>query len=822
MKIAPVIACAFIIVLIISTAAAAQTVTRVASADEPLTPPLRSGLFTYRFVADVDDASALFVNPAGLGAGKLPSSLMSGTYGYDRLTELTSSLSVPGLGLGYSRLDRENYKSNSYFLGLAGELVRHLDIGTALRWHHTDIPAPDRSPFSVDFGFLLRPLRYLSLGGVWKNTNRPRYLGGRLEDSFTGGISIRPLTERITLSGQGEFADGTKPGWMVGGRVSIVPGIEFFGAYVRDLSFGGDDPYEEFTGGIAVALGSWNLRSSTRSRIEGDADYSRNSFAIEQRGAIVRDALLHRKRHAEVTVSGAYLDEGGGFSLMGSDAGDLHRLLRDLESVRTDNDVDGLLLKVGSLKGGFIGPVSGNLYEIREAVRRIRESGKPVVAYLKNEATASELYIASAADRVVAPREAVVGMLGVSLEINRMKRLFAKLGVDWDFYTAGRYKSSFHTPYTDTTTAAQEEELYSLVNESYRLLIEAIADGRGIDRTKMRELADGRIFSPDEAIEEGLVDVIGWEEAGKEELGRLVGADAPKKLKMTPITKRRYCDERWTPPPTVAIVGAYGSIKPGKSKRAFLTGDRTMGSETVVKQLEAASAHPGVKAILFRVDSGGGSALASDEILNELRRIQKERKIPVIISMGNVAGSGGYWISMYGDAIFADPFTITGSIGVVAAKPVIQRLYERIGVTNEVYKAGKYADAWSMRRNMTDEEMELLGEYIDGMYDYFIENVAAGRKIDPERVREIAEGRIYFGTQALDLKLIDRIGGMRDAIEHAASEAGIAGDYRTVYFRAFPRFWHGLDDVSPVGIARTLRSLLGGEEICFDETLYIF
>lgn len=822
MKIVQIIARAFIIALLVSTAAAAQIVTVVDSPDEPLTPPLRSGLFTYRFVADVDDASALFVNPAGLGAGKYPSSLISGTYGYDRLTELTSSLSVPGLGFGYSRLDMESYKSNSYFLGLAGELVRHLNIGTALRWHHTDIPAPDRSPFSVDLGFLLRPHRCLSLGGVWKNTNHPRYLDGRLEDSFTGGVSIRPFTERITLSGQGNVADGTKPGWMVGGRVSIVPGIEFFGAYVRDLSFDGNDPYEEFTGGIAVALGSWNLRSSTRSRIEGDVDYSRNSFAIERRGAFVRDAILHRKKHAEITVSGAYLDEGGGFSLMGGEAGDLHRILRDLESVRTDTDVDGLLLKVGSLKGAFIGPVCGNLFEIREAVRRIRESGKPVVAYLKNEATASELYLASAAERIVAPREATVGMLGVSLEINRMKRLFAKLGVDWDFYTAGRYKSTFHTPYTDTTTAAQEEELYSLVNESYRLLIETIADGRGIDRTKMRELADGRIFSPDDAVAERLVDVIGWERTGKEELGKLLAADDPERLETTPVTRRRYWEERWTPPPTIAIVGAYGTIKPGKSKRGILSGDRTMGSETVVKQLKAASAYPGVKAILFRVDSGGGSALASDEILNELRRIQKERKIPVIISMGNVAGSGGYWISMYGDQVFADPFTITGSIGVVAAKPVLQRLYERIGVTNEVYKAGKYADAWSVRRNMTDEEMELLGEYIDEMYDYFIENVAAGRGIDPDRVREIAEGRVYLGTQALDLKLIDRLGGMRDAIEHAAAAAGIADDYRTVYFRAFPRFWHGLDDMSPIGIARTLRSLLGGEENYFGETVYVF
>jgi protease-4 len=177
---------------------------------------------------------------------------------------------------------------------------------------------------------------------------------------------------------------------------------------------------------------------------------------------------------------------------------------------------------------------------------------------------------------------------------------------------------------------------------------------------------------------------------------------------------------------------------------------------------------------------------------------------------------------MYGDAIFADPFTLTGSIGAVAAKPVIQRLYERIGITNEVYKAGKYADAWSMRRSMTDEEMELLGAHVDWMYDYFIENVAAGRNLDPDRVREIAGGRVYFGTQALDLGLVDRLGGLKDAVRYAAERAGIADDYRTVYFRAFPGLWSGLDDVSPIGIVRALRSLLGGGESCFEETLYVF
>ncbi|UCF05889.1 MAG: signal peptide peptidase SppA, partial [bacterium] len=309
----------------------------------------------------------------------------------------------------------------------------------------------------------------------------------------------------------------------------------------------------------------------------------------------------------------------------------------------------------------------------------------------------------------------------------------------------------------------------------------------------------------------------------KEELGKLAGLSKPDRLETVSISGRRYWRERWVPAPAVAIVGAYGAITSGKSKRDLLGGGRTMGSQTVVKQLKAASKHPGVKAIVFRVDSGGGSALASDEILKEIRRIQEEEKIPVIVSMGNIAGSGGYWISMYGDMIFADPFTITGSIGAAFAKPVIDRLYDKIGVTNEVFKAGEHSDAWSPGRHMTEEEMEFLATLITDTYERFLSNVSKGRKIDTETVKSVAGGKVYFGTTALDLRLIDRLGGLKDAVEYAATHTGIENDYRTIYFRAFPGF---LVNVDVRRITLNFRKALGAlrpwKDNDFDETLTIF
>ncbi len=799
----------------------------------PATAPLRSELAASRFISDIDGTASLFVNPAGLAMKRASTGLLHGTYWNDRLSEFTIGGGGNGVGLAYMYTDDGMFTSNNYNLGLGMKLAPGLGIGSSFTWHSTNFTY-DKSPFTVDLGFLMRPSRLLSIAGVWKNVNEPMFSGGeaidpfagpmtRLEDYFIGGASIRPFGEALTLSGQAEMADGRKPGWLLGGRASIGRGIELFGSYTRDFAQAGPDPYEEFTGGVSVWFGSTRARTQARTNDGGDLDYARYSLSFERTDAFVKDASAKRPRYAEVTVGGNYLDEGGGFSFMG-ESNNLHALLRELESIRSDSDVEGLLLKVEPLEKAFIGPVSANVQEIRQAVLAVKEAGKPIVAYLGEGGSAAEMYLASAADRIVVPRVGTVGMLGVSFELKRMKRLFEKFGVDFDHYTAGDYKSSFHTIYTDTTTEKQAEEIRSLVAESYRLLVEDIAAGRGVPVERMKELADGRVFTSEDLIEEKLVDAIGWEKDAKKELGALVGVKRPEKLATERIGARAYWTERWVPPPTVAIVGAYGSIRSGKSGRSIFQDSRTMGSATVVKQLKAASRAPGVRAIVFRVDSGGGSALASDEILEEIRRIQREVKIPVVISMGNVAGSGGYWISMYGDRIFADPYTITGSIGVVWFKPVMERLYEKAGITNEVFKEGKHADAMSTSRRMTEDEIEMLGGYIDGMYGIFVDKVAEGRKLDPARVREIGGGRVYFGTQALEIGLVDELGGLNAAVAFAAEKTGIERDYRTVYFRAFPGFFGSLSaDASPVGVARTLGKLLAGGGLGgFDETVTVF
>ena len=832
------------LVFSIATASPAQTEQLIgrdlASTDAIYTSPLRSELVYNGFVSDVDDAYSLFLNPAGLALRKAKSSVLSGTYRFDRFENISAGAAAKNIGIAFNYNNLPGFTSRDYILALSSPVSKRGGIGAAFNWHHTNLPY-DASPFTVDLGFTFRPFRYISIASVWRNVNRPRFGGAaaanpfetssdRLEDYFSTGVSIRPMTERITLSAQCDAGEGRKPSWLFGARVSPVPGIEIFGRYATSNAYssiigapGTNETYKEFSLGAAFALGSNVLRATSRARRGGNYDYSRNTFAIEARNAFVRNSLTHKKRFVEVEIGGNYIDEGGRPSIWGKRSKDLHPLLARLESIRRDSDVRGVLLKINELKGSFIGPVSANLYEIREAVLGIRRAGKPVVAYLGTGGSSGEMFLASAADKIVVPHEATVAMLGVSLEIKRLKSFFAKLGVDWDHYTAGGYKSSFHTYYTDSTTAVQREEIRSLVEESYHLLVSSIADGRHISTDKLNEIIDGMVFEPEELQKAGLIDEIGWEKDARTELGKLAHAPKPDKIKTVRMGTRHYWEERWTPAPAIAIVGAYGGIESGKSRQSLFRGTRTMGSETVAKELKAAARCPGVKAIVFRVDSPGGSGLASDEIRNEILRIKREKKIPVIVSMSNIAGSGGYWISMDGDAIFADPFTITGSIGVVFMKPVLARMYEKLGVNNEVFKVGKHADAASSARNLSPEEMKMLGSYIDRAYDEFVDKVAAGRHLSKERVRELAGGRVYFGTQAKELQLIDELGTLQDAVRYAARRAGVEKNYRTVYFKAFPSLWETIK--SNKGAAALVHSLLhgivGAGPDGFDETMYV-
>ena len=248
------------------------------------------------------------------------------------------------------------------------------------------------------------------------------------------------------------------------------------------------------------------------------------------------------------------------------------------------------------------------------------------------------------------------------------------------------------------------------------------------------------------------------------------------------VSNWRDRDYDWGAQPVIAVVGAYGGIQEGKGGTDPLRGGQSIGSETLVKALRAARKNPSVDAVVLRVDSGGGSGLASDIIWYETVKLAAEK--PLIVSMGDMAASGGYYIAIEGEKIFVEPLTITGSIGVVGRMPVYAELYDKIDATHETFKRGEHADQFSPMRKLSDEERAMAEEVIEWFYDDFIEKTAESRGMSEDRLRELAQGRVYMGSQALENGLVDERGGLSAAIDYACEKVGVEReDARLVYYR---------------------------------------
>jgi protease-4 len=333
-----------------------------------------------------------------------------------------------------------------------------------------------------------------------------------------------------------------------------------------------------------------------------------------------------------------------------------------------------------------------------------------------------------------------------------------------------------------------------------------IFKAREIPDEEMRQILKRGVSRPDEAKRLGLIDEVGYYEDAKLEIARLLNkVEDPDKVATVSLRDRVYRRYSWVAPPKVAVLLASGSIVTGESRTDLLYGSQYMGSETLIRQLKSLAEDVSVKGVVLRIDSPGGDGLASDLIWREVNRFKESGK-PLIASMSDVAASGGYFIACSADRIFADPTTITGSIGVFGGKAVLAGTYEKLGISPEVVKSAEHSDALSPTRKFTDDERKIFQDHIDYYYEDFVSKVAQGRNLAREDVFELAKGRVYTGIRAKELGLIDEVGTLEDAIDEAARRAGIKGKPGVMYVRKERSFF---GQISGCGL---LHGLLGSEE----------
>jgi len=439
-----------------------------------------------------------------------------------------------------------------------------------------------------------------------------------------------------------------------------------------------------------------------------------------------------------------------------------------LRKAAVDDRIKAVVLRIEPLACGM-----GKVQELRTSIARYRgETSKPIIAWM-DYAGNKEYYLAAACTEIYMPAEGMVLFTGLRFSVTFFKGTLDKLGIQAEFTRVGEYKSAVE-PFTREEMSEEfRAVLESLADDLYDRMIADIAANRGMEPARLREIVDDPPMTAAGAVEAGLVDELLYRDEIEQRLKPADAEDWPL------VDLYTYADVSprslgLGKGPKVAVIYCEGTITGGESAPPVWGGDASMGSATITRALRAAREDEDIEAVVMRIDSPGGSGLASDLIWREVQLTSEEK--PVIASMSDYAASGGYYIAMGADAIVAEPSTLTGSIGVFAGKMSFSDLYDKVGLSVETVERGQYADLLTTSRAYTPEERDKIAEMVEDFYSSFISKAAQGRGVEPEEIDRVARGRVWTGAQALEVGLVDEVGGFRAALEVAKQKAGIEPD----------------------------------------------
>ena len=458
----------------------------------------------------------------------------------------------------------------------------------------------------------------------------------------------------------------------------------------------------------------------------------------------------------------------------------LRTVTRALRAAARDNRIAGLLV-TGNVRPVGYGSGFGTLKEVRAALQAFKASGKPVMAYL-NFATTRDYYLASTAGDVVLDPYGVILMPGLASQPLFMAGAFEKFGIGVQVTRVGKYKSAVEPYIRKDLSPENREQIQQLLDDIWADLLGDIAASRRLTRAEVQGAVDTEgVITATSAVAHKLVDRSAYRDQVIDELKVKTGRKKGTKESFKQISLAAYAGVAAGETGgalgrknQIAVVYAEGDIVDGEGQMG------EVGGHKFARELRQLRQDENIKAVVLRVNSPGGSASASEEIQRELRLTMQTK--PVVVSMGSVAASGGYWISTYSHRIFAEPATITGSIGVYGMFFNVQQLFNHFGLTFDTVKTGKLADMLTASRPKTEAEMAVFQKLVDWIYDEFTAKVGESRKLDKAKVLEIAQGRVWSGEEAKKLGLVDEIGGLGKAITFAAEKAGLGTNYRLTEF----------------------------------------
>ena len=468
-----------------------------------------------------------------------------------------------------------------------------------------------------------------------------------------------------------------------------------------------------------------------------------------------------------------------GISMLGMSAGGatvgLWDAVQAIEAAAADPGIKYILLRADAASGG-----TSSIEELRAALAEFRKSGKAVVAYTESP-SAGSYYLASVADKVymTSYHGGSPQMTGIASQMTFLKDLLDKVGVNYQLIRHGKYKSAGEMYIKNAPSAENREQYQVMVNSLWKTISTATAESRGLTVEKYNDLIDNlKLNFPEDFLENGLVDELLDHEGLVTKLCDLAQVEKSEDLHLVSLLDYVNAKvNRLRGKENVAILFADGEIVEGK-------GYSDIASGRFVAEIDKIRKDKTVKSVVLRVNSPGGSVIASEKIRTALKLLMDEK--PLVASYGNYAASGGYWISAGTQKIFSDATCLTGSIGVFSMIPEFSKTAGKVGVNFVTVGSNKHSDMYSLMRPFDAEETASMQAYIEDVYGRFVGLVAAGRSLETQQVDDMAQGRVWVGTDALGLGLVDEIGGLREAVNYAASLAGYVskGDYHVVTYPA--------------------------------------
>jgi protease-4 len=698
-----------------------------------------------------------FFNPAALNflhAPELQFHLASDSLKLLEFDDWAAFAGVPHFGFGVHRQNQGSLHATDYRFSLGFGSRAHAS-GIAYGWSGGDELAGHERTLIASTIF--RPMRYISLGftgnfGLKTGT-----------EEWVGELGIRPLgTSRLTL-----FADAAWPErarledipWSAGAVVQIARGIDLAGRIYDN---------DAFSIGLGFNLGRFGR--ATQSHFDRDGNFAHQTYSSRIGGlrpSLINETIGKGKRYVPVDMRGDV--DHLNFRFFDDRTLTLYDLLKNIRAASDDPRVTAIGINLSST---HIAPE--HAWEIREELKRAQQAQKKVVAFI-DVAGMTQYHLASVADVVVMDPEGILQLEGYTLGRTFYKGTLEKLGLGFDEWRFFRYKSAAEVLSRDSMSAADREQRQAYVDDWYELTRADVCSARGLTLQQFDALIDSQvIFLPTVALRDRLVDTLArWSDVKalmKNVTGRRLRALPAKQLMANALPP-----DRWGAVPRIALVYGLGPC-------ALDEGIRARWLEGVFKKL---AKDDSIHAVVFRVDSPGGDGMASDMVAEAMKECS--RKKPVIVSQGQVAASGGYWISMYADTIVAGPNSVTGSIGVIGGWLYDKGVGDKLGMAYDYVQRGAHADAGHgislpfinatiPARNLTADERTVVERTIRDAYEIFVHKVSQGRSLPPDSVRAIAEGHFYSGTDGKQLGLVDEIGGLMTALSIARVKAGLADE----------------------------------------------